>query len=163
MVISDSASVTAIYITPVATELPVAVDEVIALSGAGLQGDRYCVGRGSWSHWPDNGRQVTLIEAEVVAKLEQSLGVTGAQIRRNIVTRGVKLNDLVGFDFRIGEVAMRGVRLCEPCAHLEKLTVRGLALALDNCGGLRADILSDGIIRRGDKLQLGDATKPSTN
>lgn len=170
--ITKAAHVSAIYISPVATQLPEAVDQVRAIAGAGLEGDRYCAessadadvdgdgdssdgasGRGTWSRWPGGGRQVTLIEAEVLAELEATLGVTGAETRRNIVTSGVKLNDLVGVDFTVGEVMMRGVRLCEPCAHIEKLTVRGVALALDNCGGLRADILQGGIVFKGDKLE----------
>jgi MOSC domain-containing protein YiiM len=149
---AKTACVSAIYISPVATRLPEPISEVRAVSGAGLEGDRYCSGEGTWSHWPGGGRQITLIESEVVAALEQSIGISAAQTRRNIVTRGVRLNDLVGLDFTIGEVLMRGVRLCEPCAHLEKLTVRGAALALDNCGGLRADILRGGIIRLGNIL-----------
>ena len=157
MIISDSAHVTAIYITPVATDLPTAVTEVRAVCEAGLEGDRYFLSRGTWSHWPGGGRQVTLIEAEVVEALQQTMAITGAQIRRNILTRGVKLNNLVGVDFEVGEVVMRGVRLCEPCAHLEKLTVPGIALALNDRGGLRADILRGGMIRPGDRLKLIEA------
>lgn len=158
MVDSVSACVRAIYITPVATRLPESVAMAMAIRDVGLEGDRYASGEGTWSHWPGGGRQVTLVESEVVAALEQSLGISAAQTRRNIVTCGLKLNDLVGLDFTIGEVLMRGVRLCEPCTHLEKLTVRGAALALDNCGGLRADILRGGIIRLGDKIAVKTAS-----
>ncbi|RLA47128.1 MAG: sulfurase [Gammaproteobacteria bacterium] len=158
MIISDSACVTGIYITPVATDLPTAVAEVTAVRETGLEGDRYFLRRGTWSHWPGGGRQVTLIEAEVVEALQQTMVITAAQLRRNILTRGVKLNDLVGVDFGVGEVVMRGVRRCEPCAHLEKLTVSGIALALNDRGGLRADILCGGMIRPGDKLKLIEAT-----
>ena len=159
MPITKVACVSAIYISPVATQLPEAVDQVRAIVGAGLEGDRYCVGlhddrggQGTWSHWPGGGRQVTLIEAEVLAELEGALGVAGADTRRNIITSGIRLNELVGIEFIVGEVVMRGVRLCEPCAHLEKLTVRGVALALDNCGGLRADVLQGGMVFKGDTL-----------
>lgn len=157
-----SACVTSIFISPVAGSLPESVQAVRAIAGAGLEGDRYCSGEGTWSHWPGGGRQVTLIESEVVAALEQSLGdlspgsprLSAAQTRRNIITRGVRLNDWVGLEFTVGEVVMRGVRLCEPCAHLEKLTARGVASALTNCGGLRADIVHGGMIHPGDKLAL---------
>ena len=151
---TNSPRVSAIYITPVAEGLPQPVNTVRAIAGEGLEGDRYCSGQGTWSHWPGGGRQVTLIEEEVLAVLEESLGITGAQARRNIVTQGVRLNDLVGLDFRVGEVVMKGVRLCEPCAHLETLSVRGAASLLDRCGGLRADILQGGIISVGDNLSL---------
>ena len=154
MTMTDSARVEAIFITPVAGTLPNSVEAVRAIAGEGLEGDRYCTGEGTWSHWPGGGRQVTLIEAEVLAVLEESLGITGAQARRNIVTQGVRLNDLVGLDFKIGAVVMAGIRLCEPCTHLEKLTVRGAASFLDGCGGLRADILLGGTIHTGDKLSL---------
>ncbi len=156
MPITDLACVTMIYVTPTAASLPESVNVVRAITGKGLEGDRYCSGQGSWSHWPGNGRQITLIESEVIGELEQLLGISGAQIRRNIVTRGARLNDLVGIDFTIGEVLLKGVRLCEPCAHLEQLTVRGLAAALNNKGGLRADIIRGGIIRQGDALRLVD-------
>lgn len=154
----EAACVSAIYISPVATGLPELVNEVRAVSGAGLEGDRYCSGQGTWSHWPGGGRQVTLIESDVIDVLEKAHSISAAQTRRNIVTCGLKLNDLVGLDFTIGEVLMRGVRICEPCAHLEKLTVRGVALTLDNCGGLRADILRGGIIRLGDKIAAKTAS-----
>lgn len=151
-----TACVATIYTCPVAAGLPVMVSKVRAVAGAGLVGDRYYEGQGTWSHWPGGGRQVTLIEEEVIASLEHVLAtvVTGAQTRRNIVTRNVRLNDWVGFDFAIGEVVMRGVRLCEPCAHLEQHSHRGIAAALQRRGGLRADILRGGVIHQGDRLRL---------
>ncbi len=150
-----TACVAAIYISPLAAGLPVLVSEVSAVAGAGLVGDRYYEGQGTWSHWPGGGRQVTLIEEEVIASLRQALmaPVTGAQTRRNIVTRHVELNAWVGLDFAVGEVVMRGVRLCEPCAHLEQHSHRGIAAALQHRGGLRADILHGGVIRQGDMLR----------
>lgn len=154
MVDAVSACVRAIYITPVATRLPESVAMATAIRDVGLEGDRYASSEGTWSHWPGGGRQVTLIEEEILNALEQSLGITGAQTRRNIVTQGVALNDLVGIEFTLGDVLMRGVRLCEPCAHLEKLTVPGVVTALDNRGGLRADIIRGGRISVGDKLAL---------
>jgi MOSC domain-containing protein YiiM len=127
---------------------------VRAIAGTGLQGDRYSSGEGTWSQWPGDGRQVTLIESEVIVELEQSMAINAAQMRRNIVTYGAKLNELIGIEFTIGEVVFKGVRQCEPCSHIEKLTVRGLAAALDNRGGLRADILVGGCLRVGDNLVL---------
>lgn len=155
MTIFKTARVAAIYISPIAAGLPVLVSEVRAVAGAGLVGDRYYEGQGTWSHWPGGGRQVTLIEEEVITSLQQALTavVTGAQTRRNIVTQHVELNGWVGLDFAVGEVVMRGVRLCEPCAHLEQHSHRGIAAALQHSGGLRADILRGGVIRRGDTLR----------
>lgn len=151
-----TARVAAIYISPIAAGLPVLVGEVRAVAGAGLVGDRYYEGQGTWSHWPGGGRQVTLIEEEVIASLQQVLTgvVTAAQVRRNILTQHVELNAWVGLDFAVGEVVMRGVRLCEPCAHLEQHSHRGMAAALQHRGGLRADILHGGVIRQGDRLRL---------
>lgn len=154
MAANQFGTVVGIYISAKATELPIAVGRVQALAGLGLQGDRYSSGRGTWSHWPGDGRQVTLIEGEVATGLEAATGINAAQLRRNIVTRGLRLNHWVGVDFSIGQVVMRGVRLCEPCAHLETLTIPGLAQALQNSGGLRADIVRGGLICRGDTLRL---------
>lgn len=149
---SSSAEVKAIYLSPVATKLPALVKQVTAVSGEGLKGDRYCTGQGTWSHWPGGGRQVTLIETEVVTEVEQSHGVSAAQMRRNIVVQGLRLNQLVGFEFRVGEVVLAGVRLCEPCAHLERLTTQGVMAVLEGRGGLRADIVEGGVIRQGDRI-----------
>ena len=79
----NSSRVSAIYITPVAEGLPQPVDTIRAIVGEGLEGDRYCTGQGTWSHWPGGGRQVTLIEAEVVSVLEESLGITGAKTTKS--------------------------------------------------------------------------------
>ena len=78
------------------------------------------------------------------------------QARRNIVTRGISLNDLVGRSFRIGSVECVGRRLAEPCAHLEKLTRPGLLRPLVHRGGLRADIITGGVIRLGDEIEAID-------
>ena len=126
--------------------------EVVAVADLGLKGDRYFYRRGSYSHWPGRGRDVTLIEAEVLASLSASCAISGAQARRNIVTRGLRLNALVGQVFRLGEVVLCGVRLCEPCPHLDKLTHPGVMAALVGKGGLRADIIEGGVIRVGDVI-----------
>lgn len=136
-------------------ELPVAVAEAEAVPGRGLVGDRYWAGAGTWSHWPGAGREVTLIAAEVLDSLPPAYRLGGAEARRNLVTRGVDLDALVGCDFCIGEVWLRGRRPCEPCAHLERLTRPGVAAVLAGRGGLRADILAGGRIRAGDPLVRG--------
>lgn len=131
---------------------PLRIEQARAIAGIGLEGDRYFAGAGTWSAYPiEGGKDLTLIEAEVLAAVE----LTGSAARRNIVTRGVRLNELVGRHFWIGDVACYGDRLCEPCAHLEQLTGVTVA-ALTHRGGLRADILTDGTMTIGDLL----ATRP---
>ncbi|HEX6173994.1 MAG TPA: MOSC domain-containing protein, partial [Candidatus Binatia bacterium] len=107
-------------------------------------------------------RQVTLIETESIEALRREYGVDidAAQARRNIVTRGLALNQLIGRDFAVGEVVLRGTRLCDPCAHLEKLTVKGVMLGLVHRGGLRADVLRGGIIRVGDVIGAASESAP---
>ncbi|MFQ5914963.1 MAG: MOSC domain-containing protein [Nitrospinota bacterium] len=134
------------------------VREVRAVAGRGLDGDRYFEGTGKYSKKPGPGRHVTLIESETLEALKRETGIDLKPdwCRRNILTGGVPLNHLVDREFRVGEVKLRGVRLCEPCAYLEKLTgLRGVRKALVHRGGLRAQILSDGLIRVGDVVEGG--------
>jgi MOSC domain-containing protein YiiM len=119
------------------------VSSVRAVAGQGLEGDRHFFPGGAGS-----GEALTLIEAEAV----EDVGLTGAQSRRQIMVRGVRVNDLVGKRFRIGDVECLGVELCEPCLHLQQLTRPGIIKELIHRGGLRADILTGGTIRVGDKV-----------
>ena len=123
------------------------VAEVAAHAGRGLEGDRYHEGRGTFSKPYANGHELTLVEAEAL----DELGFTPADARRNVVTRGIDLNALVGRRFRVGEVECIGRRLCEPCAHLERLSP-GTLRPLVHRAGLRADLLGDGTIRVGDAV-----------
>jgi hypothetical protein len=137
-----------ILVSPYAAELPYAVERARAIEGIGLEGDRYFAGVGTWSNYPvQTGKDLTLIEAEVL----EAVGLSGTEARRNVVTRGIALNELVGRHFRIGEVECYGDRLCEPCTHLERLT--GISVdVLAHRGGLRVDILSDGELTVGDSI-----------
>ena len=119
------------------------VSSVRAIAGHGLEGDRYFFPAGARS-----GEALTLIEAEVL----EDVGLTGAEARRQVVVRGIRVNDLVGKRFRIGDVECLGIELCEPCLHLQKLTRPGIIKDLIHRGGLRADILSGGTISVGDKV-----------
>lgn len=141
-------SVDSINITSDTGEDMRSVNEVRALAGKGLEGDRY------FEHTKPDG-QVTLIEAEAIEALAQESNVElkPGDARRNIVTRGVALNHLVEQEFRVGEVTLRGIRLCEPCAHLAGLTDQKVLPGLVHRGGLRAQILNDGVIRVGDSVQ----------
>jgi hypothetical protein len=127
------------------------LEEVRALLGKGLEGDRHVTGRGTFPSGPP-GSALTLIEAEVCESFDPPL--EPSQHRRNIVTRGIDLNALVGQDFTIGEVHCRGMRLCEPCTVVQRHAGRPVLRALVHRGGLRADILADGEIRVGDPVQL---------
>jgi hypothetical protein len=132
-----------------AAEAPMAlVEHATAAAGRGLEGDRYADGEGTFSNPHSRGHDLTLIEGEVV----DELGVAPEVPRRNVVTRGIDLNALVGRRFHVGEVECEGQRLCEPCAHLQRLTEPGLLRALVHRGGLRADVVSGGVIRVGDAV-----------
>lgn len=132
------------------------VVEVRALAGKGLEGDRYCTSTGTYSYQGGPARQVTLIEIEAIEALKRdySIEIAPGASRRNIMTRGVALNHLVGREFTVGSVRLRGVELCEPCAYLQKLTRDGVMRGLVHRGGLNAAILTDGVIRVGDALQV---------
>jgi len=150
----EQGRVEAIHIGPDAKKPLVPVSSVRAVRGRGLEGDRYFRQVGTFSNHPGSGREVTLIEAEAIEALARDTGVAldpGAS-RRNIVTRGVGLNRLVGQVFRVGDVLLKGTRLCEPCAHLEGLTKRGVLAGLVHRGGLRTIIVEDGTIRVGDPV-----------
>jgi MOSC domain-containing protein YiiM len=118
------------------------VDSVRALAGLGLEGDR----KARAGDRP--GGALTLIEAEVL----EEVGLSGLESRRQVVVRGVRLNDLVGKRFRVGEAECLGVELCEPCLHMQSLTRPGIIEQLVHRGGLNADILSGGTIAVGDPV-----------
>ncbi len=136
------------------------VHTVRALPGRGLEGDRYAEQAGTFT--PHDGRRggydLTLVEAEVLDQLILPEGrhLGYAEARRNIVTRGVDLNALVGRRFTVGDVECLGRRLCEPCAHLERLTHPGVLRSLIHKGGLRADILTGGDVREGAAVRVVD-------
>jgi MOSC domain-containing protein YiiM len=126
-----------------------------AIPGVGLEGDRYANGKGAFSRQPQRpDGELTLIQKEHIDDFVVATGVTfsAQDARRNIVTNGVDLNALVGRDFRIGDVLIRGLRLCEPCNYLAKQTSPEILRGLVHKGGLRAQILTEGEIRVGDRL-----------
>jgi len=137
-----------IAITPDRGALPAPVERVAALAGRGLEGEYHR------SDTPEPGEALTLIAAEALEGLREDTGIelSHEATRRNVLTRGVDLNALVGRRFTVGEVECEGVELCEPCNRLAKLTERGVLRGLVHRGGLRADILSDGEIAVGDAV-----------
>jgi MOSC domain-containing protein YiiM len=127
-----------------------------AIEGVGLDGDRYAAQIGTYSDRPGPHRQVTLIEREVITSVNDESGVELAEneTRRNLVTEGVPLLHLMGRTFRVGEVVFRGIKPAPPCAHLEKLTRPGVRAALQNRGGLHAEVVHGGTLRIGDEITV---------
>lgn len=127
-----------------------------AVPGRGLEGDRYFLGLGTFSPHPQKpAYELTLIQQEHIQDFQRITGLpfTSRHARRNIVTAVVDLNSLVGVEFIVGEVLLRGIKLCEPCAYLAKTSFPGVLPGLVGKGGLRAQILRGGTIRVGDKIE----------
>jgi MOSC domain-containing protein YiiM len=135
-------TVEGIHISPEFEQLPEPV-EAVEVTAEGVRGDRYF-----------GERNLTLIEAEALEGLYEDRGVelSAAESRRQVLTRGVRLNDLVGKRFSVGEVECVGEEWCEPCSHLEGLTRPGVLRGLVHRGGLRADIVRGGRIAVGDDV-----------
>ena len=153
-------SVVNLFIAPKSAGPMIPVAQVRALADRGLEGDRFF--RESWAAAKRPDKAVSLIEAEVLemAASEYQVTIAGDQTRRNIITRGVPLIKLLDREFMIGTVLMRGIRLFEPCAHLEKVSqISGIFRALENRSGLKAAILSDGVIQIGDSVTLYDSRR----
>ncbi len=159
--------VEAILVTPSGGADLVRVPTARAVPGRGLEGDRYFEGVGTWTNWRGitAGQDLTLIEAEALEAAASALGreVTAEMGRRNVVVSGVSLDELVGRRFRVGEVECRGDRPCDPCRHLERIGVPGLLAALTGRGGLRADVLSEGVVRVGGTVAPIGPTRPATD
>ena len=153
-------NVVAILVAGHAREAMKNLESVEAEVGRGLVGDRYFLRQGTFfqeaSKRDDPSREVTLIEQEALEALarEYHIELSHAQSRRNVLTRGIALNHLVGVEFTIGGaegVTLRGLRLCEPCGHLER--INGLKLeGLKHRGGLRAQVIKSGTLRVGDAI-----------
>ena len=151
----DSGKVEYIFTAPERRAPVQSRQQVEAIPGVGLEGDRYAAlcDQGTEKK-PHNKREITLIEIENIEALESEHGlkVDPASMRRNIVSRGVDLNSLVGVEFQVGEVRLQGMDLCEPCSYIEGQTTQGVLKAMLKKGGLRAQILSGGIVHVGDAV-----------
>jgi MOSC domain-containing protein YiiM len=149
--------VLSIYITPNSAAPLTSVKSVRTVPGRGLEGDRYFYERGFYSNKPGPDREMTLIEIEAIEALNRDyqVKISPGDARRNVVTQGVPLNHLVGEEFVIGEVHLKGIRLCEPCAYLANLLDNKKVMnGLVHRGGLRAQILSEGIINVNDTVRV---------
>jgi hypothetical protein len=143
-------TVEALFVSPDAGAPASSLQAAGAIAGSGLDGDRHVTGKGTFpSGLP--GSALTLIEAEVCDSFEPPL--SGDDHRRNVVTRGIDLNRLVGHEFLLGDVRCRGMRLCEPCTVIDRYSGRPLLRPLVHRGGLRADILVDGTVNVGDRVR----------
>ena len=150
----STGKIESIHIAPSAKAPMQSVNHVEAIAGVGLKGDRYANRQGTFFK-PEPDFELTLIEAEALEALARDyrLELEPGNARRNLVTRGVALNHLVGREFKIVNVVIRGIRLCEPCTHLQALTGLDLIKGLRHRGGLRAQILRSGTIRVGDRVE----------
>lgn len=148
-------SVVSIHVAAEAGQTLQPVAAARAVPGRGLEGDRYFAKQGTFSAKPGAGRDVTLIELEAIEALARDYKITveAGQTRRNIITRGVALNHLVGREFMVGEVRLRGCRLCDPCGYLAEKTSKAVSDGLIHRGGLRCDVVTAGTIRTGDSIR----------
>ena len=151
----SNGTVESIHIASAAQGPPQSVGQATAIPGVGLAGDRYALKLGTF-YQPTPDRELTLIEAEAIEAMSRDyrIELAAGDARRNIVTRNVPLNHLVGREFVIGEVRIRGLRLCEPCDHLQRVTGKPVIKGLLHRGGLRGQILTAGTIRVGDTVSF---------
>lgn len=145
----------AIHIAPEASAPMVELDAARLIEGVGIEGDRYATAKGTYSHKPHPDRQVTLIEMEALDALTRDHGIDlpPHETRRNLTTGGVPLNHLVGREFRVGEVVLRGARLNVPCQYLEDLLGKKVFKPLIHRSGLNCIIVKGGTIRPGDSIR----------
>ena len=139
------------------------VQAAVAVAGQGLVGDRYQAGTGEWCYDRRLYDDVTLIASEVLdaAGAEHGVRLQAGASRRNVETRGVDLEALVGRQFQIGEVVLYGNRACEPCRYLDRVTGQPAKAALAGRGGLRATVITGGALRVGDRV-LGQPATPGS-
>lgn len=147
--------VDSIYVTGEGSAAMERVDEVSTIQGCGIEGDRYCEGTGYWTAFGDVC-EVTLISSEDLEHIEREIGISvgKGEHRRNIVTRGVSLEDLRGKRFRIGEAVLEYDRPRPPCRHVQELTEPGMTRALKGRGGICARVVQAGRIRARDDIEI---------
>lgn len=146
-------TVQGIYVAPKGSLEMERVEEIRAIEGCGLEGDRYCEGTGFWTPYGDVC-EVTLIESEDLDEIEEEIGlrVNDGQHRRNIITSGIRLRELRGQRFQVGEVVLEYDRPRPPCKHIQDITEPGMTRALKGRGGHCARVVRGGVIRAGDEI-----------
>ena len=146
-----------IHTAPAARAPMQAHDTVEVIAGVGIKGDRYAsdVNTGTYSEFPDI-REVTLIEIETIEALARDHAVTLPlhEHRRNLTTRDVPLNHLVGWQFYVGDVLLEGGRLNTPCRYLDMITQKTVCDLMEHRSGLNCRIVTGGTIRIGDIIRL---------
>lgn len=128
----------------------------LLVAGAGLDGDRYALGGGTWARYPALEKQLTLIDSDDVAAVAAEAGVdlAAGDTRRNLVTVGADLPALVGRWFAVGDALLFGMKRCPPCTHLERLTGRRLVKAMAHRGGINAAVFAGARIAEGAVVRL---------
>jgi MOSC domain-containing protein YiiM len=154
-----SGVVVEIYIAERSGQPMRAVSAVEGAAGRGLIGDRHCRPADAPSSSEADLHNISLVEAEVLESLRNDHGIEldGADTRRNLVTRGVRLHDLIGRQFRLGGLLCEGVEVCQPCVHVQQRVGKPILRPLAHRGGLRARILASGVVRIGDSVALVEA------
>lgn len=150
-------TIRSIWICPQPSQAMQAVEEAELVAGKGIVGDRYHELAGTFStenHQPDH--ELTLVEYENIVEFAEAYQADFPEwaTRRNLVTEGIRLNDLVGQEIAIGSARIRFMRLCEPCKHLAKLTDQRILPGLVGKGGIRAAIVRSGRVHQGDRLEV---------
>lgn len=146
--------VEAIHVSRSAGEPMESRTSVGAIAGRGLDGDRYALGTGHWSPIRRAGDEMTIIEAEAIEAIVREHGFTlgpGAT-RRNVTSRGVRLEELIGRRFTIGDALFAGIRRCQPCSYLEGLLDQQVLYPLVNRGGIRVEVVRGGSFSVGDRI-----------
>jgi MOSC domain-containing protein YiiM len=153
---SSHGIVEGIYISPARGEPVIFAKQIHVVPGMGIEGDRYFYPHAQVDPPHKTGRQLTLIEIEAIEAMnrQDGISITPAQARRNVVTRGVRLNDLVGKYFYVGNVRLLGARLCEPCSYLASRTDSRILQSMTHRGGLRTEIITEGVIEINDMITL---------
>ena len=143
-----------IHITPAKSQPMRRLDEARLVAGRGIEGDRYLLGTGTYSVKPGEDRQVTLIEAEMLARVAADFGheISVDEHRRNLTVSGVPLQHLVGARFRVGDAVLEGVRINQPCKYLNLMLKRDVYMALWNRSGLNCRIVEGGTVCPGDRI-----------
>ncbi len=140
----------AIYITAVSEAPMVSLESVKAITGCGLEGDRYCIDEPGEKSFEN----LTLIEQEAYDHLATiDLELPTNALRRNLLTSGIELNSLLGKEFMVGEVRCLGTELADPCNYIQGRTMPGVLKAMVGRGGLRCQILEGGLISVGDTVR----------
>ena len=147
-----------IYIAPTRGDATISIDQAHIIPGKGIVGDRYYDSKNNADIKSKPGQEITLIEMETLESManDEGLNISPQKARRNIITSGIALNDLVGRTFFIGDLPLHGVRLCEPCQYLANRTDPGILPSMVHRGGLRAEILTEGTIHIDDMISCPD-------